>query len=110
LREGEAEADHGRAAHGAPEVEVAVVVAGREEVVAGRAEASDDHQIAAVLHQLAHHLAAVEPHRRRAHFATHFLRPSMRCENNTASRCSPSKASAAAASTVSAASSDARPA
>src|SRR5579883_702333 len=106
LRQGQAESDHGGAAHGAPEIEIARVLAGVEHVIGRRAEAAHDKQIAALGKQRLHRLAAIErteiPHHL---LSVHFLRPIIRCEIKTAICWSLSKASEAAAEVISAASS-----
>ena len=61
LRQRQPEPDHGGAAHGAPEIEIAVVVAGGGEIPGGRAEAGHDQQIVApVGEQRGHGGAAIE--------------------------------------------------
>ena len=71
LRQRQAEPDHGGAAHGAPQVEIAVVVAGGGEILGGRAEAGHDQQIVAALgEQRGHGGAALEL---RASFGPHLL-------------------------------------
>ena len=61
LRQREAEPDHRRAAHGAPQIEIARIVAGGGEIPGGRAEPRHDQQIvAAAFDQRGHGGAAVE--------------------------------------------------
>ena len=82
----EAEADQRGAAHGAPEVEVVVAVAGRVDVVARRAEPGDHQRLVARRQQRRHRRAAVqssEPKSRRS-CAHHFFAPRSRCPIRTA--------------------------
>src|SRR5438132_6405290 len=106
LRLRQPKAHYGRAAHRAPEIEIAGMVAGVEHVVRRRAEAGDDQQIATIGEQRLHRLAALEQGVLRHHLVSvHFLRPSMRCEIRIAIGWSLSKASEQAAETTSSASS-----
>src|SRR5439155_19925193 len=85
------------AAHGAPEIEVAVVVAERRQVIGGRAEPGHDQQVATVAEQRPDGGTTVQ------HHSTQRLRPISRWPISTATASSPLKARSAAAATVSAA-------
>ncbi len=82
LRQRQAEADHDRAAHRAPQREIAGVIAGRGEIVGGGAEAADDERVLAVGQQRFDHRAAVEKVGL-AHFTNTFV-PIRRCDSSTA--------------------------
>src|SRR5262249_37010544 len=99
-RERDPEPDHGGAAHRAPEIEVAVVVADRRDVVGGRAEPRDDDEIVRALGEQGRNgVAALE------HHFTHTLRPISRCESSSATAWSPPNARSTAPAAMSAASS-----
>ena len=105
LRQREAKADHRRAPHRAPQVEIQRPVAGRAGVVGGGAQAGDDQQVARIAQQ-----AATTARRSRVQVVAsahgqNTLVPIRRCENSTATGTQLPKASAAAAPTVSATSS-----
>src|SRR5205814_716625 len=93
-----------------PQIEIAVVVAGRRGVVGGRAEPGDQQQVAAALKQRPHRVTAPKAIggagdvAAGAHF-THTLAPSSRCDSSTAVAGPPLKVMSSAAATVSAASS-----
>ena len=82
LRQREAEPDHDRAAHGAPQIEIAVVIAGRRDVVGRGAEAADHNGVLAVLEQGGDDAAPFEKIGL-AHL-TKTLVPIRRCERSTA--------------------------
>ena len=82
LRQRQPEPHHDGAAHGAPEIEIAVMVAGRRHVVGGGAEAADGDHALAVFQQAGDDTAAVEKIGF-AHF-TKTLAPIRRCDNRTA--------------------------
>src|SRR6185312_5297474 len=87
LRQREPEADHGGATHRAPEIEVAVVVAGGSGVPRGRAKPGDKQQIVtAAGEQRSHGGAAFEAH------LVHTLLPMSCCDKMTAAMRSPPKA------------------
>src|SRR5207344_2652475 len=89
----DAEPDHRRAAHGAPEIEVERPLAGGGSIVAGRAEAGDDEQVARIAQQRAGDRAAIE-----GAVVSHFantLAPTRRWENSTATGTALSNARAA---------------
>ncbi len=60
LRQREAEPNHRRAAHRAPQIEIAGMLAGVEQIVRGGAEPGDHEQLAAVGKQRLHGGAAIE--------------------------------------------------
>ena len=68
-REREAQADHGGAAHGRPEIEVSRAVAGGADVVARRAKPRDDQMVAAIRQDPLDELPPVQ------HQRVHVLRP-----------------------------------
>ena len=82
LRQRDAEPDHDRAAHGAPQIEIAVVIAGRGDIVGRGAEAADDDGILAVRQQAGDDGAAVEKIGF-AHLVKTFA-PIRRCDRRTA--------------------------
>ena len=87
LRQREAQTDHGGAAHRAPQIEIAVIVAGGGRIPGGRAEAGNDQQvIAAVGEQRGHGGAAFEPH------LVHTFLPISCCDRITAAMRSSPKA------------------
>ena len=92
LRQREAKAHMAGAAHGAPQIEVARVVAGVEHVVGGEPRPLTTRG-RAVGKQRLDRGAAVEFKCGPSLVSVHFLRPSMRCESSTATGWSPSKAS-----------------
>ncbi len=82
LRQRQAETDHDRAAHGAPQIEIAVVVAGGGDVIGRGAEAADRDRALAVVQKAGDDRAAVEEICL-AHLVKTFA-PIRRCDNNTA--------------------------
>ena len=82
LRQRDAEPDHDRAAHGAPQIEIAVVVAGGGDVVGRGAEAADHDGVLALRQQAADDAAAFEKICF-AHLVKTFA-PIRRCDNRTA--------------------------
>ena len=94
-RQRQPEPDHRGAAHGAPEIEVERMVAGRGDIPGRRAEPADDQQIAAVDEKLPHEIPPVEHHR------VHCLRPISRCDNRIAIWRLPSNAMSQPAPTIS---------
>ena len=81
LRQRETKPDHGGAAHGAPQIEIAVVVAGSGEIVSRRAETGHDQQIVgAAFEQRRHGGAAFQSF---AHLVHTFL-PISCCDRITA--------------------------
>ena len=75
--------DQRGAAHGAPEIEIAVVVADGMKVVGGRAEAGDDQRVLAVLQECRDGGAAIELGGN-GHRYHHFFLPIRRCPIRTA--------------------------
>ena len=87
LRQREPEADHGGATHRAPEIEIAVVVAGGRQVPGGRAETGHDEEIIAPMReQRGHRGAAFEAH------LVHTFLPINCCDSSTATMRSSPKA------------------
>ena len=82
LRQRDAEADHHRAAHGAPQIEIAVMVAGRGDIV-GRGAQSADHDGILAFRQQAGNDAAAFKKIGFAHLVKTFA-PIRRCDNRTA--------------------------
>src|SRR5580693_919005 len=58
-RQSKAKADHGGAAHGAPEIKVQRMIAGRGDVVSCRTEPGNDQEIAAIDQELPHKIAPI---------------------------------------------------
>ncbi len=82
LRQSEAEPDHDSASHGAPQIEVAVVIAGGGDIVGRGAEAPDHDGVLALGEQAGNDAAPVE----KVCFA-HLMKtlaPIRRCDNRTA--------------------------
>ena len=84
LRQRQAEPDHRRAAHRAPQIEIAGMLAGIEHVVGRRAEAGDHEQVPAVGQQRLHGFAAVE---RECRLIT--SSPSISCGRSCAAKSAP---------------------
>ena len=79
LRQRETKPDHGGAAHGAPQIEIARIVAERGQIPGGRAEAGHDQEIVgAVGEQRGHGGAALQ-----SHLVQTFL-PISCCDSSTA--------------------------
>ncbi len=68
LGQGEAEADHGRAPHSAPDVEVRLSIARRGGVPAGAAQSGYQQRVAALGEDLRHGFASIQLFRMRGHF------------------------------------------
>jgi hypothetical protein len=85
-RQRDAEADHRRTSHRAPQIEIARVVAGVEHIIGRRSKTAHDQEVATVGEQGLHRLPAIERAKIPCHYrvSVHFLRPSMRCEISTA--------------------------
>ena len=110
LGERQAEADHGGAAHRAPEIEVERMIAAGGGIVSRRTEPGDDQQIAPVGQHLFHECAAIERrliHHRLVHHLVHCLRPISRCDRMMATGRSPLNAMSHPAATTSSTSSGA---
>src|ERR1700761_7673351 len=77
-----AEADHGRATHRTPQIEIARMLAGGKDIVGSRSEAGYDQQVAAIGEEGPDRFAAIERGEIRGHHfvSVHFLRPIIRCE------------------------------
>ncbi len=82
LRQRDAQPDHDRAAHGAPQIEIAVMIAGRGDVISRGAEPADHDSILALCQQAADNAAPVEKICL-AHLVKTFA-PIRRCDNRTA--------------------------
>ncbi len=95
LRQRQPKADHRGAAHGAPQIKVERMIAGRRGIVGRGAESADDEQIAAIDQKLPHKIAPVEHHR------VHCLRPIKRCDSKIATCRLPSNAMSQPAPTMS---------
>ena len=104
LRQRKTEPDHRRAAHRAPEIEVAVVVAGGEGVPGAGAEPRHDEQILRPVGEQGGHRGAAFEH----HF-THTLRPISFCDSSTAAARSSPNASCSAFCTAGTTCSASRP-
>ena len=92
LRQSETKANHRRAAHGAPQIEVAIIVASGGEIPAGRAEARNDEQIVLAVREQGRHGGTTFQTcgaRRVAHLVQTFLPMSCCDNNNAAMRSSP---------------------
>ena len=103
LRQRDAEPDHDRAAHSAPQIEIAVMVAGGGDVVGRGAEAADHDGILALRQQAGDDGAAVE----KICFAhlVKTLAPIRRCDSRTprsaCRRCRPARRAASTTSRTS---------
>src|SRR5882672_802321 len=82
----QAEADHGGASHGAPEIEIERMIAAGRNVIGGRAQPGDDKQVLAVDEQFLDELSPVQ------HHLVHSLRPISRCDSTMATWRSPPNA------------------
>ena len=110
LRERQAEADHGGAAHRPPEIEIERMIAAGGGIVSRRTEPGDDEQIAPLGQHLFHECAAIERrpiHHRLVHHLVHCLRPISRCDRMMATGRSPLNAMSHPAATTSSTSSGA---
>jgi len=82
LRQCQSKADHHGPAHGAPEIEIAVVIAGSGDVVGGGSQSADRDRTFAIGEKAGDDSAAVEKVCF-AHFTKTFV-PIRRCDNSTA--------------------------
>ena len=99
----EAEPDHRRRTHRAPQIEITLVFAHRGGIPGRRTEAGHDQHVAPIVEQHSHRLAAIEARivaLRAAHF-THRLAPIRRWDKSTAVASEPLNAISKAAATVS---------